>query len=48
MRVIRSLIGRNREVIGIHVAGRYFDRIDGEPEKELKRRALRVVGWNES
>ena len=47
VRIIHTIISPGRDVVGLFMEGQHFDRAEGESEDELRRRALRAVGWED-
>ena len=45
-RIIRTIISPSRDVVALRLAGRHFDRAEGESVEELEQRAMRAVGWD--
>ena len=46
-RIIRTIISPGRNVVGLRLGGRHFDRAEGESVEELVHRAKRAVGWDD-
>jgi len=45
IRIIHTIISPNREVEGVFLEGKHFERAAGETVGELEQRAMRAADW---